>query len=142
MRKITAILGLLTLASVADAQTAIQPLTFEVTAIKELSVLVDSPNLNSTSVGTYAITVNSTESKIVGVLDVAMPANAKLTAHLGAVGGGTSAGTVTLDVTPTDLVIGIGPVASWAPLVLTLSAPVGTQVTAPTVTYTIVTIQK
>ena len=159
MRSTSATLGLLTaLASAAAAQTATQALTFEVTAIKQMTVSVASPSLTvnaavagseptvATSSGTYAITVNNTTSKITGEISVggAMPANLTLKANLAAIGGGTSQNDVTLGISALDLVTAISAVASSTPaLTLTFSATVAAGIVASatrTVLYTIVTV--
>lgn len=60
---------------------------------------------------TYTATIKlsrGASARITGQLDANMPAGTTLTVSLSAVGGGTSAGAVALDVTPRNLVSNIG----------------------------------
>ena len=137
----------------ADAQTAIQTVTFEVNAINQVAV-TGSPSLTistatpgsaptaATANGTWAITTNQTGSKITGSLGAAMPAGVTLFANLTAPdGGATSAGAVGLGTTAVDLVTGITKLnASALALTYTLNATAAAGVVASTtreVTFTV-----
>ena len=108
----------------AFAQTATQTVTFQVTAIDEISVSGDPGALivNSATAGSqptaatdattsYSLTTNGSGKKITGDIDSAMPANTTLAVTLTAPTGGTSAGQVTLTATAADLVTGISTLA-------------------------------
>ncbi|PKL47494.1 MAG: hypothetical protein CVV42_12955 [Candidatus Riflebacteria bacterium HGW-Riflebacteria-2] len=133
--------------------TADQTVTYEVTAINEISVSGNpaaltvstavagaEPDEVSDSTTTYAITTNQSK-KITGVLDTAMPAGVTLKINLVAPTGGTTVTDVTLLGTATDLVTGISPVAeSGKTITYKLSATVAAGVVASankTVTLTI-----
>ncbi len=154
-----AALGLLALAATsAAAQTATQTLTFEVTAIEEMSVSNLTPSLTvstataglepdpvSTRGDTYAITLNNipTSAKITGAINSNMPTGVTLDANLAApAAGGSSAGSQTLSTVAADLVTGLVKTAeSSLSLTLTLSAIATAGVLASdtrTITYTIV----
>lgn len=111
--------GILSLNAFAGP-TATQTVTYEVTAINELSVSGDpaaltvstatagsAPNSVSDASTTYAITTNETSRKITGAINTAMPAGVTLSANLAAPTGATSAGAVALTGTAQDLVTGI-----------------------------------
>ena len=117
-------LGLLLVISGAAsaANTATQTITFEVTAINEMSVSGNpaaltinsatagsgpSPVIDSTT--TYNITTNETTKKITGQITTGgdMPANTTLEANLTAPTGGSSTGYTSLSTTAADLVTGI-----------------------------------
>lgn len=125
MKKLTAVLataGLICATSgiALAANTATQTVTYEVSAINELSVSGNpgtltvstatagsAPDAVSDATSTYAITTNETGRKITGAIDIAMPVGVTLTANLAAPTGGTSAGAVTLTALAADLVTGI-----------------------------------
>lgn len=99
------------------SNAANQTVTYEVTAINEISVSGNpaaltvnaavagsAPTLVSDATTTYAITTNQATRKITGILDTAMPSGVTLTVALAAPTGGTSAGDVTLTGTAADLV--------------------------------------
>jgi hypothetical protein len=102
--------------------TAQQTVTYEVTAINELSVssstasvTVNSatagsaPNVATDSSTSYAITTNETNRKITGSINTGMPSGVTLSVTLVAPTGGSSAGKQVLATSPaaTDLVTGI-----------------------------------
>ncbi|MGI9141276.1 MAG: hypothetical protein ACR2GJ_09220 [Gemmatimonadaceae bacterium] len=106
-------------ASRAEAQTATQTVTFQVSAINQVAV-TGSPSLTvntatagsaptaATATGSWAVTTNQTGAKITGSIASAMPDGVTLTANLTApAGGATSAGAVSLGIVATDLVTGI-----------------------------------
>jgi hypothetical protein len=108
----------------AFAQTATQTVTFQVTAIDEISVSGDPGALivNSATAGSqpdaatdattsYAVTTNGSSKKVTGEIDSAMPANTTLAVTLTAPSGGSSAGQVTLTTSAADLVTGISTLA-------------------------------
>lgn len=136
----------------AHAQTATQTVSYEVTAINEISV-TGSPSLvindatagsgltSATASGTYAVTTNQTNRKITAQLDASMPAGVTLSVALAAPTGGTSAGVVSLSTTAQDVVTGVSSVnESGLSIGYTLSATVAAGVVPAgnrTVTYTI-----
>lgn len=136
----------------AHAQTATQTVSYEVTAINEISV-TGSPSLvindatagsgltSATASGTYAVTTNQTNRKITAQLDTSMPAGVTLSVALAAPTGGTSAGVVSLSTTAQDVVTGVSSVnESGLSIGYTLSATVAAGVVPAgnrTVTYTI-----
>lgn len=105
-------------ASDAAAQTATQTVSYEVTAVDEISV-AGSPSLvinsatagsgltSATASGTYAVTTNGTLRKITASIDANMPAGVTLSVALGAPTNATSAGSVTLSTVAQDVVTGI-----------------------------------
>ena len=117
-------LGLLiVMAGAASASnTATQTITFEVTAINEMSISGNpgALTINSATAGsgpspvtdattTYNITTNESSQKITGAITTGgnMPANTTLEANLTAPTGGSSAGYTTLSTTAADLVTAI-----------------------------------
>lgn len=133
--------------------TADQTVTYEVTAINEISVSGNpsaltvsaatagsQPDEVTDSTTTYAITTNQSK-KITGILNSAMPSGVTLKINLVAPTGGTSASDVSLLATAADLVTGITPVAeSGKTITYKLSATVAAGVVASankTVTLTI-----
>ncbi|HEX2080170.1 MAG TPA: hypothetical protein VHG08_20885 [Longimicrobium sp.] len=136
----------------AHAQTATQTVSYEVTAINEISV-TGSPSLvindatagsgltSATASGTYAITTNQTNRKITAQLDTNMPSGVTLAVTLAAPTGGTSAGAVSLSTTAQDVVTGVSNAnQSGLSIGYTLSATVAAGVVPAgnrTVTYTI-----
>lgn len=136
----------------AHAQTATQTVSYEVTAINEISVS-GSPSLvindatagsgltSASASGTYAITTNQTNRKITAQLDSNMPSGVTLAVTLAAPTGGTSAGAVSLSTTAQDVVTGVSNVnQSGLSIGYTLSATVAAGVVPAgnrTVTYTI-----
>ncbi len=102
------------------ADTATQTVTYEVTAINELSVSAATASLtvNSATAGSapnaatdastsYAITTNEEGRKITGSINSAMPTGVTLSATLAAPTGATSGGKLALSTTAVDLVTGI-----------------------------------
>lgn len=111
--------GTLTI-NASAATTAEQTVTYEVTAINELSVSSPTVSLtvNAASAGSaptaasdastsYAITTNESNRKITGALNTAMPSGVSLSASLAAPAGATSVGAVALTGSAQDLVTGI-----------------------------------
>jgi hypothetical protein len=107
-------------ARVAVAQTATQTVTFQVTAINQISITGAAPTLivNTAVAGsaptavsssgiTWAVTTNQTGAKINASIPSNMPAGLTLSANLGAPGGATSTGAQSLTTTAVDLVTGI-----------------------------------
>ncbi|HEX5869436.1 MAG TPA: hypothetical protein VFY65_03410 [Longimicrobium sp.] len=136
----------------ASAQTATQVVSYEVTAINEISVS-GSPSLvindatagsgltAASASGTYAITTNETNRKVTAQIDSNMPSGVTLSVTLAAPTGGTSTGAVTLSTTAQDVVTGVSNVnQSGLSISYGLSATVAAGVVAAgnrTVTYTI-----
>jgi hypothetical protein len=136
----------------ASAQTATQVVSYEVTAINEISVS-GSPSLvindatpgtgltSTTAGGTYAITTNETNRKVTAHINSNMPSGVTLTVELAAPTGGTSAGAVSLSTVAADVVTGVSNVnESGLSVSYELSATVAAGVVAAgnkTVTYTI-----
>jgi hypothetical protein len=102
------------------ADSATQTVTFEVTAINELSISGNpapltvstataggAPNSVSDSTTSYSITTNETNRKITGALNTDMPSGVTLSVSLAAPAGATSAGPQALSTTAADLVTGI-----------------------------------
>lgn len=120
-------------ASNAEAQTATQPVTFEVGFIDEV-VVTGTPSLTintasggapapATAAATWAITTNRTGAKVTGSLDAAMPSGVTLSINLAAPSGATSAGAVNLGTTAANLVTGLSQLtASGLGLTYTLNA--------------------
>lgn len=146
------LLGLTALTMAAN--TAQQTVTYEVTAINEISVSGDPTNLvvNTATAGseptadtdattTWAVTTNESSKKMTGSIDSNMPANTTLEVNLAAPTGGTGQGDVTLSTTAGDLVTGIATVAeSGLTITYTLSATIAAGVVAQaqkTVTLTL-----
>jgi hypothetical protein len=107
-------------ARIAVAQTATQTVTYQVTAINQISItgaapslivnaaVAGSPPTTATSSGiTWAVTTNQTAAKINASIPSNMPVGLTLSANLGAPGGATSTGTQSLSTTAIDLVTGI-----------------------------------
>jgi hypothetical protein len=136
----------------ASAQTATQTVSYEVTAINEISV-AGSPSLvindatagsgltSASASGTYAITTNETNRKVTAQIDSNMPSGVTLSVTLAAPTGGTSTGAVTLSTTAQDVVTGVSNVnQSGLSISYGLAATVAAGVVAAgnrTVTYTI-----
>ncbi len=128
------------------ANTATQTVTIAVSAINEISVSSGTVSLtvNSATAGSqptnatdgstsYAITTNESNKKITGQINSAMPANTTLAINLVAPTGGSSAGTVTLSTSPSDLVTGISTLAeSGKTITYTLSATIAAGIVAST----------
>jgi hypothetical protein len=102
------------------AQTATQTVTYQVTAINQISITGAAPTLivntavagsapsTATSSGiTWAVTTNQTAAKINASIPSNMPVGLTLSANLGAPGGATSTGIQALTTTAVDLVTGI-----------------------------------
>jgi len=117
--------ALLVLASAgtAGAQTATQTVTFQVTAINQVSV-AGSPSLTvstatagstptaaTDATATWAVTTNMTTAKITASIPTAMPAGLTLSTNLTAPTGATSLGLRALGTTAVDVVTGITRVA-------------------------------
>jgi hypothetical protein len=141
-------------ARIAVAQTATQTVTFQVTAINQISITGAAPSLivntavagsaptSATSSGiTWAVTTNQTGAKINASIPSNMPAGLTLSANLGAPGGATSTGTQSLTTTAVDLVTGITQLnSSGLSLTYTLAATAAAGVVASgtrLVTFTI-----
>jgi len=159
MRKLMvsmAVLGLaLVLCNLAmAANTAQQTVTFEVSAINEISasgnpgpLVVDAATAGSQPVAdadnttTWAVTTNGSNKKMTGAINTNMPANTTLQVNLGAPTGGSSSGNVTLSATAANLVTGISTVVqSGLSITYTLSATVAAGVVSQaqkTVTLTL-----
>jgi len=135
---------LITLPLAAQGQTTVtQTVAYEVQAINEiglntpLTLVINTatagalPNNATDDTTTYSITTNEAGKKITARIDEAMPTGLLLKVHLDPPSTtGTSAGEVTLTITPQDVVTGIGPVtASKIKILYTLSA---TGAVAPT----------
>ncbi|KPL02432.1 MAG: hypothetical protein AMJ90_05855 [candidate division Zixibacteria bacterium SM23_73_2] len=160
MRVVAAIIAVLTLflwvsSLTMAANTANQTVTFEVTAINEVSVSGDpgdlevntatagsEPTADTDATTTWALTTNQSTKKMTGSIDEAMPANVTLQVNLTApTAGGSSQGDVTLTTSDADLVTSIATVAeSGLTITYTLSATVDAGVVAQdtrTVTLTL-----
>lgn len=136
----------------ASAQTATQTVSYEVTAVDQISV-AGSPSLvingatagsaltSATASGTYSVTTNGTNRKITASIDTDMPTGLTLTVTLGAPTGGTSTGAVELSTVDQDVVTGITEVnESGLSISYGLSAALTAGVVAAgnkTVTYTV-----
>jgi len=122
MRRAVVLVSLLALVGSAAlaANTANQTVTFQVSAINEISVSGNpgaltvstatagaEPDQVTDASTTYNLTTNGNNKKITGALDTAMPADVTLKVNLAAPTGGTSAGDVTLSATAQNLVTGI-----------------------------------
>ncbi|MBM3475549.1 MAG: hypothetical protein FJX75_19970 [Armatimonadetes bacterium] len=122
MRKALMVLGLLavTIPAAMAANTANQTVTFQVSAINEISVSGNpgaltvstatagaEPDQVTDATTTYNLTTNGNNKKITGALDTAMPSDVTLKVNLAAPTGGTSAGDVTLSATAQNLVTGV-----------------------------------
>ncbi|HVF71336.1 MAG TPA: hypothetical protein VM940_06985 [Chthoniobacterales bacterium] len=116
----TVIVSSLAASAVLAGPTAQQTVTYEVSAINEISVSSptvsltvnaatagSAPTAASNSSTTYAITTNESDRKITGVLNSAMPSGVSLSASLAAPTGADSAGPVALTGSAQDLVTGI-----------------------------------
>src|SRR5262249_22128497 len=136
------------------AQTATQTVTFQVTAINQISITGAAPTLivntavagsaptTATSAGiTWAVTTNQSNAKINASIPSNMPAGLTLSANLGAPAGATSAGTLALSTTAVDLVSSITKLnASGLSLTYSLDATTAAGVVASgtrVVTFTI-----
>lgn len=111
---------LLCLAAIAQASnTASQTVTFQVTALNEITVTGNPQPLiiNTATAGSgpvsvqdastkYSITTNEESKKIAAALDTAMPTGTTLKVKL-ASSKGSSAGDVTLDTTAANVVTGL-----------------------------------
>ncbi len=146
--------GVLSLvASAAFGQTATQVVTFQVTAINQISVsgapsltvttavAGSAPTSATSNVSNWSVTTNQSTAKITGSLDSNMPAGLTLSANLAAPAGATSAGLSALSATAVDLVTGITKLnASGLGLTYQLDATAAAGVvpsSTRTVTYTI-----
>lgn len=107
-------------AQIAMSQTATQTVTYQVTAINQISITGAAPTLivntatagsaptTATSAGiTWAVTTNQTGAKISAVIPAVMPVGLTLSATMGAPAGATSAGIKPITTTAVDLVTGI-----------------------------------
>lgn len=146
------ILGLSSVAIAAN--TANQTVTYEVSAINEVSVSGDPGNLvvNTATAGSeptadtdnttsWAVTTNESSKKMTGSINTDMPANTTLEINLTAPTGGSSAGDMSLSTTAADLVTAIATVAeSGLTITYTLSATIAAGIVAQaqkTVTLTL-----
>ena len=150
--RILATMAFLGAASVAQAQSATQNVTFQVNAINQISV-AGSPSLTintatagsaptaATASATWAVTTNQSNAKITAQLDSDMPTGLSLTVNLGAPTGASSAGATALTSSSVDVVTGITKKAEGSLSVgYSLSATTAAGVvssTSRTVTYTI-----
>jgi hypothetical protein len=135
---------------VLAANTAQQTVTYEVTAINEVSVSGNPGNLvvNTATAGseptdatdnstTWALTTNGATKKVTGSINTDMPANTTLKVNLAAPTGGSSSGDVTLSISAADLVTSISTVAqSGLSITYTLSATIAAGV-VPEATKTV-----
>lgn len=100
--------------------TATQTVTFQVTAINQISVSGNpgaltissvtagsAPTSVSDATTTWAVSTNQTGAKITGSIPSAMPTGVTLSVNLGAPTGATSAGAQLLGTSAVDLVTGI-----------------------------------
>ena len=136
---------------------ATQTVTFEVTAINEISVsgtpsltvnaavAGSAPTAVTDTASTWAVTTNDNSvngMKVTVAIDLAMPSGVTLTANLTAPAGASSAGALTLATTAVDSVTGIKLLnESSLGITYQLSATAAAGVVASasrTVTYTIV----
>lgn len=140
---------------IADAQTATQVVTFQVTAIRQIAVVsaptpmvITSAVAGSSSLsiagdgGSYAVTTNEANQKITASLDAPMPSGVSLEVTLAPPSGAQTAGAVPLSAAAADVVTGITPVSqSGLPISYRLSTTPSVQLpaTTRTVTFTIVT---
>jgi hypothetical protein len=120
------VLFLFASAGVAGAQSATQTVTFQVSAINQVSV-TGSPSLTITTAAagstptpatdasaTWAVTTNQSTAKITASIPTAMPTGLTLSANLTAPTGATSAGLKALGVTAVDMVTNVTKVAQGA----------------------------
>jgi hypothetical protein len=103
----------------AGAQTATQTVTFQVTAINQVSVtgtpslIINTavagaaPTAVSSASNTWSVTTNQTGALITASIPTAMPAGVTLSANLTAPPGATSAGLTALGTTAVSVVTGI-----------------------------------
>jgi len=136
------------------ANTAQQTVTFEVSAINEISASGNPGNLvvNTATAGseptddvdnttTWAVTTNGSNKKMTGAIGTDMPTNTTLEVNLTAPTGGSSSGDVPLTSTAADLVTGVSVIAqSGLSITYTLSATIAAGVVAQaqrTVTLTL-----
>lgn len=150
--RILATMALLSAASVAQAQTSTQNVTFQVNAVNQIAV-AGSPSLTvntatagsaptaATASATWAVTTNQSNAKITASLDSDMPSGLTLSVDMGAPTGASSAGATALSSVSVDLVTGITKLAQGALSIgYSLSATTAAGVvssTSRTVTYTI-----
>jgi len=151
-KKIFSMMALMVSASVAQAQTANQTVTFQVDAINQIA-FSGSPSLTintatagsnptqATAVANWAVTTNQTGAKITASIGSNMPAGLTLQVNLSAPAGASSAGAQSLSTTAVDLVTGITKLAQSAMgVTYSLDATPAAGVVASqsrTVTYTI-----
>lgn len=150
--RILATMALLSAASVAQAQTSTQNVTFQVNAVNQIAV-AGSPSLTvntatagsaptaATASATWAVTTNQSNAKITASLDSDMPSGLTLSVNMGAPTGASSAGATALSSASVDVVTGITKLAQGALSIgYSLSATTAAGVvssTSRTVTYTI-----
>ena len=150
--RILATMALLSAASVAQAQTSNQNVTFQVNAVNQIAV-AGSPSLTvntatagsaptaATASATWAVTTNQSNAKITASLDSDMPSGLTLSVNMGAPAGASSAGATALSSASVDVVTGITKLAEGALSIgYSLSATTAAGVvssTSRTVTYTI-----
>jgi hypothetical protein len=115
---------LVTVLPAIAGSTAAQTVTYQVSAINEISVSGNpgamnvstatagsSPDEVTDATTTYAITTNGSSKKITAVINTAMPANVTLKINMTAPTGGTSAGDVILTNVAADAVTDISTLA-------------------------------
>ena len=150
--RILATMALLSAASVAQAQTSNQNVTFQVNAVNQIAV-AGSPSLTvntatagsaptaATASATWAVTTNQSNAKVTASLDSDMPSGLTLSVNMGAPTGASSAGATDLSSASVDLVTGITKLAQGALSIgYSLSATTAAGVvssTSRTVTFTI-----
>jgi hypothetical protein len=136
-----------------QAQTASHVLTYQVSAINQVSVsgtptltinaaVAGSAPTTVTATGsTYSVTTNQSTAKITAAIDAAMPTGVTLSTTLAAPSGATSAGIKSLSASAVDVVTGITKLnASGLAITYQLDATSAAGVVASatrTVTYTI-----
>ena len=117
---VTLLVSGLAASSLLAANTAQQTVTYEVSAINELSVSSptvsltvsaatagSAPTAASDTSATYGITTNETNRKITGVINSNMPTGVALSISLAAPTGASPEGAKNLSTDATDLVTGI-----------------------------------
>lgn len=147
-------LFVLSVSIVFSAGSANQIVTFSVNAINEIAVSGNpgalavnaatagsQPNEATDNSTTYSISSNGTNMKITGSINTAMPSGVTLKINLIPPTGGSSAGDVSLGITPSNLISGATKVAETGKMItykLSATVSAGVIVTAnKTVTLTV-----
>jgi hypothetical protein len=154
-RSLIATVGLLasSLPRAANAQTALQTLSFAINAINQIgftgapsltisaAAAGSAPTSVTNATATWAVTTNQTGAKITASIPTVMPAGLTLSVNLTAPAGATSAGYKSLGTVSIDAVTGVTKVAQAALGVLYKldATPVAGVIASATrvVTYTI-----